>query len=110
MSEQLSKFETKRRFIQNELETLLGSSNVYFQPPENIKLKYPAIVYSTGSPSITYANNKVYSYLTNFVMTYIRKTSGDDLPETIVRHFQNCTEDRTFVSDNLYHTVFKLFI
>lgn len=110
MSEQLSKFETKRRFIQNELETLLGSRNVYFQPPENIKLKYPAIVYSTGSPKITYANNKVYGYLTNFVITYIRKTSDDDLPETIVRHFQTCTEDRTFVSDNLYHTVFKLFI
>ena len=24
---------------------ILGSRNVYFQPPESVKMKYPAIVY-----------------------------------------------------------------
>jgi len=27
--------------LQNLLENILGSRNVYFQPPENLKLNYP---------------------------------------------------------------------
>lgn len=32
--------------LQNKLEELLGSRHVYFQPPESVKMEYPAIKYS----------------------------------------------------------------
>lgn len=32
--------------LQTFLEELLESKNVYFQPPESVKMKYPAIVYA----------------------------------------------------------------
>ena len=28
---------------------ILNSNNVYFQPPENVRMNYPAIVYSLGT-------------------------------------------------------------
>ena len=32
--------------LQTKLEELLGNRNVYYQPPESVKIEYPAIVYS----------------------------------------------------------------
>ena len=32
--------------LQKIFEDILGSKNVYFQPPESLKMKYPAIRYS----------------------------------------------------------------
>ena len=32
--------------LQALLEDLLGSRNVYYQPPESVKMNYPAIVYA----------------------------------------------------------------
>ena len=34
-----------RKALQADLEQLIGSRNVYYQPPENVKMNYPAIVY-----------------------------------------------------------------
>ena len=35
-----------RLTLQTKLEDLLGSKHVYYQPPENLKMEYPAIRYS----------------------------------------------------------------
>ena len=35
--------------LQDKLEEVLGSKQVYFQPPESLKLKYPCIVYSRSN-------------------------------------------------------------
>ena len=45
-------------------QDILGSKNVYFQPPESIKMKYPAIKYSLddidklSGDNIAYAKTK----------------------------------------------------
>lgn len=48
-----------------QLHNLLKSSNpacCYFQPPDNTKLVYPAIVYKMKHGNINYADNKNYLY------------------------------------------------
>ena len=35
--------------LQSKLEELLGSRQVYYQPPETVKMEYPAIVYSKSN-------------------------------------------------------------
>ena len=42
--------------LDEELVKILGSKNVYFQPPESLKLNYPAIVYSLSNIS-----NRIYN-------------------------------------------------
>ena len=45
---------TERRLELHEiLCTILGSRNVYFQPPESIKMNYPAIVYGLDDMQTT---------------------------------------------------------
>lgn len=47
------------------LHELLMKSNpacCYFQPPDNTKLAYPAIVYNRKRGNVNYADNKVYAY------------------------------------------------
>ena len=54
--------------LQSKLEELLGSRNVYYQPPESLKMKYPAIRYSKediDSPK-TYDNLYFYVILAMF--------------------------------------------
>ncbi len=46
--------------LHSVLQELLGSSNVYYQPPESIKMQYDAIRYSTKTIDSKYANDRKY--------------------------------------------------
>ena len=46
--------------LQAKLEELLGSKHVYYNPPENLKMEYPAIRYSKNDIENTYASNIKY--------------------------------------------------
>ena len=45
--------------LQTFLEELLESKNVYFQPPESVKMNYPAIVYALDDIDNVQADNGV---------------------------------------------------
>lgn len=61
----------KRLELQGLLERVLGSQNVYFQPPENVKMKYPAIVYELDDISHLHADNVPYTRNPGFMITLI---------------------------------------
>ena len=46
--------------LQTILEDILGSGNVYFQPPSSVKMSYPAIRYSRDNIDKKVANNSTY--------------------------------------------------
>jgi len=97
------------RKLQDELKTLLGSNNVYFQPPSNKKMSYPCFVVTLGSASQTMADNKVYLYKDRYSITYISYDFDDDMRKRVVEHFSMCKFDRHFVEDTLQHYVFSLY-
>lgn len=94
--------------LQTKLETILGSRNVYFQPPESVKMKYPAIVYSLANIENTYANNQVYKQLRAYEITVI-DADPDSPIVTAISTLPRCRFDRVYVADNLNHTVFTLY-
>ena len=57
--------------LQTFLEELLESKNVYFQPPESVKMKYPAIVYTLDDIENVHADNRVYSSHRHYSVTVI---------------------------------------
>lgn len=58
--------------LQAILEDVLGSPNVYFQPPESIKMEYPAIVYNRDrSYDIAADNNVGYVKYKGYSVTHI---------------------------------------
>lgn len=94
--------------LHEELCDVLGSRNVYFQPPESIKMKYPCIVYNLSSGDTKYADDYVYSFTRRYNVTIIDKDPDSEIPDGMSR-FKMCSFDRMFTSDNLNHFVFNLY-
>ena len=95
--------------LQAELETLLGNSNVYYQPPENYKLKYPCIVYELQRIALTHADDLSYKRNPQYQITAIYRDADSDLPDRLL-NLSGTRLDRVFTSDNLYHAVVILTI
>lgn len=94
--------------LQTELENLLGSRNVYFQPPANVQMKYDAIRYSRKNIQNRFANNSVYNQRDCYEIIVIYKNPDSDLPRKISR-LPLCSFDRHYTADNLNHDVFTIY-
>lgn len=95
--------------LQAELEELLGSRNVYFQPPESKKLQYDCIVYHRSNINTNKADNKNYIMTDRYDLTFIYRNPDSDIPKKILEKFEYCSHIRMFTVDNLYHDVFTLY-
>lgn len=100
---------TERRLELHEiLCTTLGSRNVYFQPPESVKMNYPAIVYGLDDIENQYANDGVYLSHRKYSVTVIDK-DPDSLLVGKVAALPACQFVRHYEKDNLNHDVFTIF-
>lgn len=95
--------------LHERLCRFLGSRNVYFQPPETLKMAYPCIVYNLSGIRTRCANNEVYTMDKRYDVTLITKDPDNNLIDKMVVDFSLCGFDRPFVSDNLYHYVYTLY-
>lgn len=103
-----NRFETDRLELHEILCKVLGSRNVYFQPPESIKMKYPAIVYSRFNIKNTFADNNVYKQSNAYKVTVIDKNPDSNIVEKI-SVLPTCRFDRHFETDNLNHDIFYIY-
>ena len=89
---------------------MLGSRNVYFQPPESIKLKYPCIVYELNSIWTDKADNAKYLKHKQYKVTVINEDPDDasELAEKLLE-MQYSRFETTYVADNLNHYVLTIF-
>ena len=94
--------------MQALLEGVLGSTNVYFQPPENLRMQYPCFVYQRDSAITEFAGNKPYNYRQRYQLTLISRDPDDEALEKVVA-LPMCTFNRFFAADNLNHDVFELY-
>ena len=53
------------------LRGIIGNGNVYFQPPESVKLKYDCIIYEVTDADTKYADNLPYHYTKAYEVTVI---------------------------------------
>ena len=94
--------------LQTSLETLLGSDDVYFQPPQSVRMQYPAIVYKKDNLDTKFADNAPYSLTWRYEVTVISRSPETDIPDKIAL-LPLCVLVSTFVADNLNHYVFSLY-
>lgn len=92
-----------------ELCTILGSNHVYYNPPENVKIEFPAIVYRLETPSIVHADNGLYWLHIPYRVTLIQKETSDEL-WTKLAAFPLCRPGNPFISDGLRHYVFTIYL
>ena len=94
--------------LQAKLEELLGSKNVYYDPPETLKISYPAIIYSKSKIETRKANNSTYSKNTRYDITVIDKRPDNPVIDNLME-LPYCSYDRPYKSDNLHHDVLSLY-
>ena len=99
---------TNRLNIQTTLENILGSRNVYYQPPESVKMQYPAIVYFRNGIENNHANDSVYNQNVSYEIIVIYKDPDSEIP-LAVSQLPLCKFNRRYTADNLYHDVFILY-
>lgn len=94
--------------LQSLLEQILGSRNVYYQPPPSLQMRYPAIVYRRNEIDTKHANNMPYSQTTGYLVTVIDPNPDSSIVYDIAK-LSMCEFDRHYTADNLNHDVFRLF-
>lgn len=95
--------------LQKELEEILGSKNVYFQPPESIKVKYPCIIYYLADTKRFHADNLTYDYDFCYEVTLVGKDEDFETIDKIQTHFEKCAYDSHYISDNMYCDAFRIY-
>lgn len=95
--------------LQSKLEELLGSRHVYYQPPESIKMEYPAIVYSKNTYKSKPADDISYLLTKQYAVTVIDKKPDNSVIERLIESFPYCSHDRHYKADNLNHDVLTLY-
>lgn len=98
----------RRLKLQALLESLLGSRNVYFQPPDNLAMEYPAIVYSRDYAYSASANNAPYVREKRYAITVIDQDPDSEFPDKIAA-LPKSTFSRHFESDDLNHDIYSLY-
>ena len=95
--------------LHEELCTILGSRNVYFQPPASVKLSYPCVVYNIGNGDAKRADDKMYLYTNSYTVTFIYKKPNIDIIERVLNEIPMSSVNATYCSDNLNHYVFTIY-
>ncbi len=97
-----------RSDLQTKLESLSGVQKVYFQPPENVKLVYPCIVYNRDGLPVQYADNSPYHLTTKYEVTVMDRDPDSSIPRQVLM-LPLCSHDRSFAVADLNHDVFTLY-
>lgn len=96
----------RRVELQSLLETL--TKNVYYQPPSNMQINYPAIIYTRRDVEKYRANNKTYKNIPSYSVTVIDKNPDSVIAQQLME-FEYCNFDRQYVSEGLNHITFILY-
>lgn len=95
-----------RTQLQSLLETM--ADHVYFQPPPNVQMAYPCIVYKIDDMDTEFADNKPYTVTRRYLVTVI-DADPDSAIVGAVSLLPMCLYNRGFAADNLNHNVFTLY-
>ena len=92
--------------LQQLLETF--TDNVYFQPPENVKLEYPCIIYERGYADTKFADDNPYTHVLRYMIVVIDRDPDSEIPGKIAA-MPMSSFNRFYTADNLNHDVFNVF-
>lgn len=84
------------------------TSNVYFQPPTNIKLQYPCIIYKRDFADTKFADNEPYTHKRRYMVTVIDQDPDSEIPGKVAA-LPMSVFNRFYTVDNLNHDVYSVY-
>lgn len=97
------------RDLLNLLQQVVQHNRVYFQPPENLKIGYPAVVFHLSKIEIDHASNAPYKGAREYSVTLITKDPEPDVIDEILK-IPYSSLDTTYISDGMNHFVFTVYL
>jgi hypothetical protein len=88
------------------LETF--TENVYFQPPTNVQLEYPCIIYKRDFASTEFADDKPYTHMLRYMITIIDRNPDSEIPSKVAE-LPRSLFNRFYTADNLNHDVYNVY-
>lgn len=85
-----------------------GDRHVYFQPPESVKTKYPAIRYVLDDIDIKHASDRLYLKKPGYLVTLIDRKRNSEYVSKILE-IPYCSFVNSYSADNLNHFTFKIY-
>lgn len=82
--------------------------HVYFQPPENVKIQYPCIIYKRDYADTKFADNLPYDVIRRYMITVIDKNPDSELPGKVAA-LPMSLFNRFYTVDNLNHDVYSMY-
>lgn len=102
--------EESRLELHEKLCSMLGSREVYYQPPESINMSYPSIIYDMYRINQRFADDLNYRIMPAYSVTIIDKNENLDWINSMFETFEKyCSLERTYKADNLVHYSFILY-
>ena len=95
--------------LHEELCTILGTKNAYFNPPESLKMEYPCIRYKLADIDSKYSNNKKYKNTKQYEAIVIDRDPDSEIYDKVLEHFAMSNFDRMYTAENLNHFVLTLY-
>ena len=96
--------------LQAKFEEILGSHNVYFQPPASLLMRYPAIRYEFKELRTKSANNSSdYIVSPGYECIYISKEPAEEDFMRSMLQIPYCRFGRYYRADNLHHYTFTIY-
>lgn len=94
--------------FQDVLSGLQDGVAVYFQPPENVTMSYPAIVYNRDYQSVVFADNSPYSRKIRYQVTVIDRDPDSLIPDKVAQ-LPLTRYVRHFTTANLNHDIYDVY-
>ena len=98
----------RRLELHSKLCDLLGSSHVYFQPPETVKIVYPCIIYNLDYINVRHADDKGYLGRDRYLITIVSKNPDYSIVRELAM-WPLCSFNRFYTIDNLNHWIYELY-
>lgn len=92
----------------NVLRDILGTTNVYYQPPESFKVGIPGIIYKLGGIPIRHADDGNYIGKRRYQVTLIDPNPDSPIFEKLLA-LPYSEFDRAYSSNNLNHFTFTIY-
>lgn len=100
---------SNRLDLQTKFEEILGSRNVYFQPPASLLMRYPAIRYNLKDFRTKSANNSsTYMTSTGYECVLIMKEPDTEYLQQIFK-IPYCKFGRYYAAEGLHHYTFTIY-
>lgn len=93
-----------------ELHQLLETftEHVYFQPPVNVQLVYPCIIYKRDYATTLFADDHPYKHVKRYMVTIIDRDPDSEIPDKVAEMPMSLF-NRFYTADDLNHDVYNVY-